>query len=114
MNPKIPGYVYELANHGGAGQQTLAFVQRRPEASPVLLNAQKENLQKPAPMATVIEGTTNEEVLAALLHRLIHLNQLLPCTENFLAAHHIELALTTLNNRTQDRLKRGVEGTAQR
>lgn len=104
MNPITPGYKYDLANRGGSGIQVLQFEQREP--SQFVTNG-------PRALTTVEDGTTTEEVLAALLHRTIHLNQLLPCPDNFLIAHHLELALTLLNNRTADRMKRGVEGTAQ-
>jgi|SRR6266850_727029 len=111
MNPIVPGFVYELANHGGTGVQRLSFVQRLPEKKLILTKDAKNEFRK---METVNEGTTTEEVLAALLQRIIHLQHLLPCSDNFLVAHHIELALTLLTNRTTDRVKRGVEGTAQK
>jgi len=111
IQPLISGFKYELANFSGTGVQTLSFVQRLPEKKLILTKDAKNEFRK---METVQDGTTNEEVLAMLLQRLIHLNHLLPCSENFLAAHHIELALTILTNRTADRVKRGVEGTAQK
>lgn len=109
MNPITPGYKYELADHSGATAQTLSFVERRPSGSRILIKRDTH-----AKMETVIDGTTTEEVLAALLHRMIHLNELLPCNDNAFVAHHLELALTLLNNRTADRTKRGVEGTTER
>jgi predicted transcriptional regulator len=111
MNPIVPGFKYELANFSGTGVQTISFVQRLPEKKLILTKDAKNEFRR---METVNDGTTNEEVLAMLLQRLIHLQHLLPCTENFLACHHIELALTVLTNRTADRVKRNVEGTAQK
>ena len=61
-------------------------------------------------LVTVKDGTTNEELLEILIDRLNYLNNKFPCRENAVAITHIETALLWLNKRTNDRLKRGVEG----
>jgi len=60
---------------------------------------------------TKINGTTNEEVLAALIHRLTKLNEKLYCNYNHFAIQHLRQALMLLEMRTIDRRKREVEGT---
>lgn len=59
------------------------------------------------------EGTTNEEVLDVLIHRIGKLNRLVPCAENSTALRKIREAKFWLNERTHDRQNRGVEGTGQ-
>ena len=56
------------------------------------------------------EGTTNEEVITMLVHRLNQLNKSLSCRENSLAITKLEEALMWLNKRTENRKARGVEG----
>lgn len=115
MKPLIPGYKYELAHRDGAAATVLQFVERKPEAKSIIAASADGRTKTEAPrkMETVVDGVTTEEVIAALLHRTIHLQALLPSVDNLLVAHHLELALTCLANRTNDRTKRGVEGTAQ-
>jgi len=60
---------------------------------------------------TKIDGVTNEEVLSVLIHRLETLNQKFPCFENDMALSSLKGALSWLNARTENRIKRGVEGT---
>ena len=55
-------------------------------------------------------GIQNEQVIAALVHRLGVLNKRFPCRENSIAITHLEEALLWLEKRTQDRRRRGVEG----
>lgn len=60
-----------------------------------------------------INGTTNEEVLEAILERLNALNQPpYACRENAIAITHIETGLLWLKRRTENRLARKVEGTS--
>jgi len=61
-------------------------------------------------LKTVVNGTTNEEVLAVLIDRLNYLQSKFPCRENAVAITHIETALLWLNHRTANRVKRGIEG----
>jgi hypothetical protein len=58
----------------------------------------------------VYEGTTNEEVLEILLHRIRGLNAQFPCEENREALAHLGIALSWLNVRTKRRVAQGVEG----
>ena len=62
-------------------------------------------------LRTVKDGTTNEEVLKMLIHRIGCLNVVMPCRENSLAITKIEEALMWLQKRTADRVARNVEGT---
>lgn len=55
-------------------------------------------------------GTTNEEVISILVHRLNQLQKKFPCCENALAITKLEEALIWLKKRTGDRINRGVEG----
>lgn len=57
------------------------------------------------------DGTTNEEVLEALIDRIQWLQKKVPCRENEIVITKLEESLMWLKKRTQDRLNRGVEGT---
>lgn len=57
------------------------------------------------------DGTTLEEMLRVSIARLKDLNGRFSCRENSIAITKMEEALMWLNARTQDRIKRGVEGT---
>ncbi len=59
---------------------------------------------------TKINGVTNEEVIKVLLHRIRVLNERFPCIENAGAISALDNALGFLELRTQDRIRRGVEG----
>ena len=98
MRIVTPGHCYELANFDTpAGCQVLQFIH-------------KEKVGTSDQLATVSDGTTNEEVLAVLIDRLGFLNQKFPCRENALAITKLEEALLWLNKRTANRQSRGVEG----
>ena len=61
-------------------------------------------------------GTTNEEVIEVLIHRIEYLNEKwldgkFSCDENSRAVSHLKMALYQLNLRTADRMARKVEGT---
>lgn len=57
-------------------------------------------------------GISNESVISVVADRLRGFqNGPHACTENALALHHLEMAMTHLQVRTQDRVSRGVEGT---
>ena len=92
------GYNYELANVG-EGAQTLQFIQKEPTGVGDELK-------------TVTDGTTNEEVLAMLIDRLNFLQQKLPAVENARVIRMLQESLTLLQRRTDDRLRRKVEGTS--
>lgn len=56
-------------------------------------------------------GTTNEAVLEVLIDRLRYLNAIMPSIYNEDAIDHLRHALQCLNDRTEDRIAREVEGT---
>lgn len=58
-----------------------------------------------------VNGCQNEQIVAALVHRLGVLNKAFPCRENSLAITKLEEALLWLEKRTADRVSRNVEGT---
>jgi len=55
-------------------------------------------------------GTTIEEMLAVSISRLQDLNSRFGCRENSVAITKMQEALMWLEERTKDRIKRGVEG----
>lgn len=75
-----------------------------------VLFIKKEPTDKEGELRTVHNGTTNEEVLEMLIHRLNGLQNKFSCRENAIAITHCEIALLFLEKRTRDRQKRGVEG----
>lgn len=90
------------------------------ENEPEVQSAQALNFIKKEPVAegstelrTVQNGTTNEEVLRVILHRMNGLQSKFPCRENAIAITHIETALLWLDHRTANRKNRGVEGTSE-
>lgn len=56
-------------------------------------------------------GLQVEEALQQCVERLNQYHSKVPCRENAIAITHIETAILWLNKRTEDRKKRGVEGT---
>jgi hypothetical protein len=59
----------------------------------------------------VVEGTTYEEVLTVLIHRLTEAYSRLPCEESIRAVHFLREALAALEDRTAKRVRAGLEGT---
>jgi hypothetical protein len=57
-----------------------------------------------------VNGLTNEALIAVLVHRLQFLNGKFPCRENALAITKLQEAGMWLDQRTMDRILRGVEG----
>jgi hypothetical protein len=99
MTCTTPGHSYLLAPfEEGGSTQLLEFIQKVPVA------------ESSTELKTVVNGTTNEEVLAVLINRLNYLQGKFPCRENAIAITHIETALLWLNYRTSNRVERGVEG----
>lgn len=94
MQVIVPGHKYNLSNMEG-GEQILQFIQKE---------------ERNGVFETVMNGTTNEEVLAMLIDRLQNLNAKFPCRENSIVITKLEESLMWLNKRTEDRKKRGVEG----
>lgn len=71
---------------------------------------QKDKEPNGSKLTTVIDGTTNEELLQVLIDRTQYLQSKFPCRENAIAITNLEQALMWLEKRTSDRIKRGVEG----
>lgn len=104
MKNLVAGHTYELQNFENKSEkgQVLQFIHKdRPEEDPTQLY-------------TISDGTTNEEVLEVLIDRMNFLNSKFPCRENSIVITHLETALLWLEKRTNDRIKRGVEGTNQK
>ena len=58
-----------------------------------------------------VNGCQVEDLLRISRDRLIHLNARMKSLWNMEALHHISMALNALDRRTEDRERRGVEGT---
>lgn len=95
-----PGHVYEVQNLGEESTQTITFIKKEPVA------------EGSTELKTVVDGTTNEEILAVLIDRLNILNAKFASEETVQAIASIQEALDLLNKRTEDRKARGVEGQA--
>jgi len=99
MKRLIAGHLYELESFDGGRGQQIQFIQK--QGIPGSFGQ----------LETVTDGTTNEEVLAVLIDRLIYLNLKVPSRETALAITRCQEALLWLQERTRDRTERGVEGT---
>lgn len=99
MRTIIEGHRYQLANFEYPETcQTIQFIHKEPH----------EDNQ--GSLNTVSDGTTNEEVLAMLINRMNYLQSKSPCRENTLVITKLEESLMWLEKRTNDRIKRNVEG----
>jgi hypothetical protein len=59
-----------------------------------------------------VNGIFMEDLINICIDRLEHYQKSdFACKENMYAIHHLNLALEFLNKRTNDRIKRGVQGT---
>lgn len=91
------GHRYELASFENKDNvQTVQFIEKE--------------LVGTTDLATVYDGTTNEEVLEMLITRMKYLQNKFPCTENEAVILRLIDALGWLNKRTEDRKARSVEG----
>lgn len=100
MKVLVPGHRYALINFEDKDDhQSLQFIHKEPI------------LEGSTQLETIDDGTTNEEVLEALIDRIKFLNNKFPCKENSCCITHLEEALMWLEKRTRDREKRNVEGT---
>lgn len=95
---KEEGHAYELQNFESTGSQELRFIKKEPIS------------EGSTELKTVMDGTTNEEVLLVLINRLQILNKKFPCRENSVVITKLEEAWLWLNYRTSERKIRGVEG----
>jgi hypothetical protein len=100
MKNIVQGHTYELSNFENKNEkgQILQFIHKEP----ISLDSTE--------LRTVSDGTTNEDVIEALIDRMNYLNSKFPCRENSIAITHLETALLWLEKRTKDREKRNVEG----
>ena len=100
MKNLVAGHTYELSNF-----------EKKDEKGQVLQFIHKEPIEEGSiELKTISDGTTNEEVLEALINRMNFLNGKFPCRENSIVITHLETALLWLEKRTNDRIKRNVEG----
>ncbi|MBC2391354.1 hypothetical protein HBP97_12390 [Listeria booriae] len=60
-----------------------------------------------------VNGAQVNDVLELALERLRELNKQFPCRENAVTITKLEEAILWQNKRTNDRIKRGVEGVNQ-
>lgn len=98
MENLIEGHRYICKNFESNNGQTIQFIQKEPKEV------------GSTELVTINDGTTNEEVLIMLIDRMSYLQSKFPCRENAIVITKLEESLMWLNKRTQDRLKRGVEG----
>lgn len=102
MKVLTEGHKYIAHNfEGKEGGQTIQFIQKEPLAT------------GSTEMITICDGTTNEELLEVLIDRIGYLNTKFPCRENSIVLTKLQESLMWLNKRTQDRVKRNVEGKHQ-
>lgn len=94
------GHLYELENFEDKSTpgQVLKFIEKSPVDG------------DPSKLQTVMDGTTNEELLRVLIHRMGCLAKKFPCRENAIAVTKLDEALLWLEKRTRDRVARNVEG----
>lgn len=95
MKVLVPGHKYQLDMMEG-GFLIVQFIQKE---------------EKDGKSVTTHNGTTNEEVLDMLIDRLKFLNKKLPSISNAAAIYGLTGALDCLKMRSEDRKRRGVEGT---
>lgn len=94
------GHKYQLKNVFSEETQTIQFIKKTFDEKTGEQNSQTD-------------GTTNEAVLQMMINRMQVLNEKFPSEYNATAITHLEAALSALYARTEDREKRGVEGTHQ-
>lgn len=101
MKVLTQGHKYELENfeNKSAPGQTIQFIEKEQDPS-----------AEPGTLKTVNDGTTNEEILAALIDRMKSLQAKFPCRENAIVTTKLEESLMWLEKRTSDRKARNVEG----
>ncbi len=107
------GHRYICQNFEGKDEgQTIQFIEKCRVVD--LDENQKQgrsfSLNQETDLITINDGTTNEEVLEMLIDRMNYLQSKFPCRENALVITKLEESLMWLNKRTQDRVKRNVEG----
>lgn len=91
MKETKEGHSYLLDSYNGSDPQALHFMEKQGGE-------------------LVMDGTTNEEVLRMMIHRMNYLQGKFPCRENAIVITKLEECLLWLNYRTQKRTSQGVEG----
>jgi len=94
-----PGHIYRLSNFEDSNtSQVITFIKKEPKDG------------NPSELNTVFDGTTNEELLKVLINRLEFLRSKIDSEETKTATEKCKEALFWLNHRTENRIKRNVEG----
>lgn len=93
------GHLYELENFENPEKegQKIQFIE-------------KEGFET-GELVTINDGTTIEEVLKTLIHRLEFMDEKLPCFDNTISIRCLKDALGCIELRIIDRKERGVYGT---
>lgn len=101
MKTIVAGHTYQLKNFEKTEElgQILQFIHKIPA----------DNLGT-GELITVMDGTTNEEVIEMLIDRFQFLQSAFPCRENAIVITKLEESLMWCHKRTADRIKRNVEG----
>ena len=102
MKVLTEGHKYELSGFEKAeNTQEIQFIEKAPIA------------KGSTELATLNDGTTNEEILEVLIDRMKYLQGKFPCRENAIVITKLQESLMWLEKRTADRKKRNVEGSNQ-
>ena len=92
------GYIYELRNYEDKTlSQTVKFISKK-----------KSNDNNVYSVVTD-DGTTSEEVVTMLIHRIKYLNKLKPSSFNKLAIKYLNEALSALTMRKQSKIETHAE-----
>ena len=100
MKTITAGHRYELENFEAKNQpgQVIQFIEKVPVPG------------QPGQLATMNDGTTNEEVMKMLIDRLQSLYDKFPSEETYVTISFLKVALYAQQLRTYERQQRGVEG----
>lgn len=110
MKVYIEGHSYTVDNFGSDSTQVINFIQKLPAKEAVEKGIIEDSEElRPETLVTVMDGTTNEEVLSVLIDRMNHLQSKFPCRENAIVITKLEECLMWLNKRTADRKARNIE-----
>lgn len=100
MKTITEGHLYALDSFEGTITQRLQFIHKMPKTG-----------ANGSELKTIMDGTTNEEVLKVLINRMQYLQNKMACEENAIVIIKLKESLMWLEKRTRDRLTRKVEGT---
>lgn len=100
MKILVDGHLYEVSNFEKKDEvgQTIQFIHKVPIE------------ETSSELKTLVDGTTNEELLNVLINRMQYLQNKFPCRENAVVITKLEESLMWLEKRTNDRIRRNVEG----